>query len=290
MSPLTDAPFLATKAAVACAAAVGIVHWLHVPDALSAGFVAVACTSPTAYAGIRRGLEQVGGSAVGGLLATAALLALPSPALAPLACGLAVGLAVLACRWLRMPTGHVVAGLTVVYVVTLPHRSATEAVGVRLESLAVGIAAATAMNVAVSVLFSEGVIERRVRRARVFVGQSLERAASDRSRVDAHLEPAFAVLAELCTDLEGASREFYLRARTEHAKAQLAQAIRLRQILHLAKTVLVLRADEAARSRVAEIARGLCGGDAPPAGTTEALALELRAGEEPAPLSGAPRG
>jgi hypothetical protein len=188
LSPLTDAPFLATKAAVACAAAVGIVHWLHVPDALSAGFVAVACTSPTAYAGIRRGLEQVGGSAVGGLLATAALLALPSPALAPLACGLAVGLAVLACRWLRMPTGHVVAGLTVVYVVTLPHRSATEAVGV-----------------------------------------------------------------------------------------------------HLAKTVLVLRADEAARSRVAEIARGLCGGDAPPAGTTQALALELRIGEEPAPLSGALR-
>jgi uncharacterized membrane protein YccC len=288
---LTDAPFLAAKAALACAAAVGLTHWLHVPDALSAGFVAVACTSPTAYAGIRRGLEQVGGSVVGGLLAAVALLAFPSPALAPLACGLAVGLAVLACRWLRMPTGHIVAGLTVVYVVTLPHASATQAVEVRLESLAIGIAAATVMNVAVSAAFSEGVVERRVRRARVFVGESLARALEAPARADALLEPAFAVLAELCTDLDGASRELYLRSRTARARAHLAQAIRLRQMLHLAKTLLVLHAEGDARARVTDVARALRTGDAPPPGATTALAEELRVrgGSEPAPLGTAPR-
>lgn len=65
VSRLTDPVHLAAKAAVASALAVAIAHATRVRRAL-VGFAALVCVTPTAYAGLRRGLEQLGGATIAG--------------------------------------------------------------------------------------------------------------------------------------------------------------------------------------------------------------------------------
>src|SRR5689334_2632514 len=102
MDVLTDRWFLAIKAAVAASVAVLLTRQLGVADELSAGFVAVVCVTPTAYAGLRRGLAQVVGSILGGAIAMVLLLLLPARELAPVVVLVATLSAVLLCCALGM--------------------------------------------------------------------------------------------------------------------------------------------------------------------------------------------
>jgi hypothetical protein len=219
LSQLTDPRYLTAKAAVATALAAALAHAAGVSDLLSASFVALVCITPTAYAGLRRALEQLGGAVVGGG-ATALLLAvLPwqgDPARQCLAAGISVGISTWACARLRWEAGHITAGFTVLYLVLLPFRSFAE--GLRERGLAVllGALAAAAVNAAVSWAFAGRILARRVRLARASVAGALRRTAAmcrdggTPEDLAAVYAPAFAVAAELHGDLAALSREVVL--------------------------------------------------------------------------------
>ncbi|CAN5581071.1 hypothetical protein BH09MYX1_BH09MYX1_40120 [soil metagenome] len=256
---LTDPLFLALKAALAASVAVLLTRLFHVSDQLSAGFVAVACVSPTAYAGLKRGAQHAFGSALGGGIATALTLILPAP-LAPAIVLVSVFLAVLACMRLKMASAYGVAAFSAVYVVALPFVSATIAVETRLASVAIGIGVATITNLGVSAIFGERIIERRMRLARERIADALADRKGDAA--DARFETAFTLVAELRTDLEAAQRELLgssFGARRAAAR-HIAEAIRFRRLLHVTKTlVLVGRSTIAARAihdAVASLRRG----------------------------------
>ncbi len=239
---LTDPLFLALKAAFAASLAVLLTYVLGIADQLSAGFVAVACVSPTAYAGLRRGGQQVAGSVLGGGIATLLSFVLP-PSLAPLTVFLSVLLAVVACVRFGMTSAYGVAGFSAVYVVALPFASATVAIETRLLSLAIGISVATAFNLVVSWVLGSRIVERRIRIARAEVAEALRRRREPDA--DQRFEATFAVIAELQTDLEAARRELFGGRTRVLAEAHLAEATRLRRLLHVAKTLVLLdRADD----------------------------------------------
>jgi uncharacterized membrane protein YgaE (UPF0421/DUF939 family) len=268
LSQLTDPRYLTAKAAVATALAAALAHAAGVSDLLSASFVALVCITPTAYAGLRRALEQLGGAVVGGG-ATALLLAvLPwqgDPARQCLAAGISVGISTWACARLRWEAGHITAGFTVLYLVLLPFRSFAE--GLRERGLAVllGALAAAAVNAAVSWAFAGRILARRVRLARASVAGALRRTAAmcrdggTPEDLAAVYAPAFAVAAELHGDLAALSREVVLSPRSAvraEARARLSTAARLEEIAHLGKHLAMLRADS----------------DAAPPGLADALA------------------
>jgi uncharacterized membrane protein YgaE (UPF0421/DUF939 family) len=255
LSQLTDPRFLTVKAAVATALAAALAHAAGVADLLSAGFVALVCITPTAYAGLRRALEQMGGAALGGG-ATALLLAVMpwhhDPPRQCLAAGLSVGISTWACARLRWERGHVTAGFTALYLVLLPFPSFAQ--GLRERGLAVllGALAAAAVNAAVSWAFAGRILARRVRLARAAVAEALRRASAmcrdgvSPEDLAAGFAPAFAVAAELHGDLAAMAREVVLSPRgavRAEARARLATAERLEEIAHLAKHLAMLRAD-----------------------------------------------
>ncbi|MFO0624132.1 MAG: aromatic acid exporter family protein [Polyangiales bacterium] len=255
MSQLTDPRFLTAKAAAATALAAALAHAAGVSDLLSASFVALVCITPTAYAGLRRALEQLGGAALGGGATALLLAALPwqgAPARQCLAAGVSVGMSTWACARLRWEAGHITAGFTVLYLVLLPFPSFTE--GLRSRGLAVllGALAATAVNAGVSWVFAGRILARRERLARAAVAEALRRTAAmcrDGARHDdlaAVYAPAFAVAAELQADLAALAREVVLSPRSAvraEARARLATAARLEEIAHLGKHLAMLRAD-----------------------------------------------
>lgn len=213
------------------------------------------CITPTAYAGLRRALEQMGGALVGGG-ATALLLAiLPwqhDPARQCLAAGLSVGISTWACARLRWEGGHVTAGFTSLYLVLLPFPSF--ATGLRERALAVllGALAAAAVNAAVSWAFAGRILARRVRLARAAVAEALRstsamfREGVSPEDLAAVYAPAFAVAAELQRDLAAMAREVVLSPRSAvraEARARLSTAERLEEIAHLGKHLAMLRAD-----------------------------------------------
>ncbi len=248
MGALTDPVHLAAKAAVAASAAMLATQLLHVSDSLSAGFVAVICVSPMAYAGLRRGLEQLLGSLLGSAV-TWGLLRVPGLAsFQPLVVLLAVLVSVRLCFALRLAGGYTVASFSAMYVAAMPFSSATVAVETRLFALGLGIAAATTANLVVSHLFGVRILDRRMRLTRAHVAQLLARLPDlDTSTplneaVDAIFEPVFAVVAELHADLGSATHDIVGRGATgQLAEEHLAEAIRLRTLLHLAKTLVLLR-------------------------------------------------
>jgi uncharacterized membrane protein YgaE (UPF0421/DUF939 family) len=245
MGALTDPVYLATKAAAAASVAVLVTQVLRVPDALSAGFVAVACVSPTAYAGLRSGAEQVAGSLLGGVVTSLLLQVLGAPSLRPLVVLLAVLGSVLLCFGLRLGRSYAVASFTAVYVAALPFASAAIAVETRLISLAIGVVAATIANLLVSRVFGARILERRMRLTRALVARVLaalpDRDTPATAALDGAFEPAFAVLAELHADLTAARRELLRReAAGRLADEHLAESMRLRTLLHLAKTLVLL--------------------------------------------------
>jgi hypothetical protein len=269
MGALTDPVHLAIKSGIAASAAMVATQVLHVPDALSAGFVAVLCVSPTAYAGLRRGAEQLAGSLLGGALTWALMRLLPSPSLQPLVVLLAVFGSVRLCFALPLGDGYTVAGFSAMYVVAMPFASASFALGTRLLALALGIAAATATNLLVSRLFGPRILDRRMRltRARVAAvlaslpdrdspippppaaptsGPAVSPSPPQHAPLDDLFEPAFAVVAELHADLDSAAHEPRHGTTGRLAREHLAEAIGLRTLLHLAKTLVLLDCPTAA--------------------------------------------
>jgi uncharacterized membrane protein YccC len=240
---LIDPWFLALKAALAASIAVLLTHLFAVEDPLSAGFVAVACVSPTAYAGLRRGGEQVAGSLLGGGISTL-LRWLAPPSFGPAVVFGSVLVAVLACMRLGMRSAYAVAAFSAIYVVALPFASPTLAIETRLLALAIGIGVATIVNLVVSAAVGDRIVERRIRLARGKVADTL--AEHPRADADDRFEQAFAVIAELQTDLEGARRELFGGRARKLAETHLAEAIRLRRLLHVAKTLVLLERADAA--------------------------------------------
>lgn len=240
MGALTDPLLLATKAGAAASMAVLATQLFGLKDALSAGFVAVVCVSPTAYAGLRRGFEQVVGSVLGAGVTMALLFLLKAPQLVPLLVLSSVLFSVLLCMRLRLEQGYVVASFTSLYFASGLYASTSVALENRFGALALGIAAATFTNLVVSFLYAERILERRMRITRAIVAKALASAPEART-VDAAFEPAFAAVAELRTDLDGAARELFGRAPVGAlAAAHRDEAIRLRTLLHLAKTLVLL--------------------------------------------------
>jgi uncharacterized membrane protein YgaE (UPF0421/DUF939 family) len=240
MAALTDPLLLATKAGAAASMAVLATQLFGLKDALSAGFVAVVCVSPTAYAGLRRGFEQVVGSVLGAGVTMALLFLLKAPQLVPLLVLSSVLFSVLLCMRLRLEQGYVVASFTSLYFASGLYASTSVALENRFGALALGIAAATFTNMVVSFLYAERILERRMRLTRAIVAKALASAPEART-VDAAFEPAFAVVSELRTDLDGAARELFGRAPVGAlAAAHRDEAIRLRTLLHLAKTLVLL--------------------------------------------------
>ena len=241
---LTDPLLLATKAGAAASMAVLATQLFGLKDALSAGFVAVVCVSPTAYAGLRRGFEQIVGSVLGAGVTMALLFLLKAPQLVPLLVLASVLLSVLLCMRLRLEQGYVVASFTALYFASGLYTTTSLALENRFGALALGIAAATFTNMLVSFLYAERILERRMRISRAIVAKALAHAqAQDETAntVDAAFEPAFAVVSELRTDLDGAGRELFARApMAKLAAAHRDEAIRLRTLLHLAKTLVLL--------------------------------------------------
>lgn len=247
MPSLADPVHLAVKAGVASALAVVACRGLGLDDPLSAGFVALACVSPSAYAGVRSGLVQLAGSMLGSAVAGLPLLVWPSLHGAAPALVASLGAAVLGCIGLGLEAGILVAGFTVLYVHLLPY-AALVSIGERSGAVALGVAAATGVNVVVSAVNGRRIVARRLARAREAVRGALEAAAGavlGGRPLPARDEfaGAFQTVAALRDDLGGAAREGFFpgaaRAR-ESAARGLAVAEALEDAAHLAKEVAAL--------------------------------------------------
>jgi hypothetical protein len=264
VNQLIDPVYLAFKAALACAAAVLLAGWLGSSDLLSAGFVALVCTSPSAHAGLRRGLQQAAGSLLGAFAAGVPQLLHPGLRGSPGALAGSMAAALLACFRLRLGSAHVVTGFTVLYFHVLPFPSFGVALRTRMLSVAAGIVAATLVNSVVASLRGERIVERRLQLARKEVAAGLQSLAA-RMREGGGPWPdfdgAFSAVAELRQDLLATSAERLFpgaaRARSS-AQAGLRQSLALEDSAHLGRELALLlsRSGLPAREVVPWLERG----------------------------------
>ncbi len=216
--------FLALKAGLATLVALLLGAALGNPDMVSATFVSVLCVSPTVLLGLRRGVGQLAGSTLGGLLGAGAVAAQ-----APLMIGvpLAVGGAVWGAFLLRLPSGYAVAAFTALFVQILPANT----IGVRLEAVLIGGAAGFAVNVLVSGLLYHQIYDRRLRVLRQTVAKLLHKAAVEGPFA---VQPGFAQIAALEGDLRVAREELrWRRVDAEPLEALAREVAHHRQLLHL---------------------------------------------------------
>ncbi len=232
--------FLAGKAAAACALALSLDALTGNPDHVTSTFVAVLSVSPVVLMGLRRSLDQVVGSVVGGLWGGGAMLLGLGPGIG---IPLAVGAAVLTAFGLGFERGYTVAAFSALFVQAVPWGGPLATLEVRF--LAVGTAAASAFMV--NLLFSaaayRNIFRRRMRFAEATVSTLLSRAAEEGPAV---VRSGFPVLAALEAELALATEELrFRRARkTEAWIAGLTQrAANLRRLLHLVLD-LVYRLEE----------------------------------------------
>ena len=143
MNPALAHPsFIALKACLAALLALALVNSLHVPDTLSATFVACACLTPTVYSGFRRGLEQIGASAVGGVLTWLLELWFPPT----VALGLGLLLSIWLCFRIGLGEGFLIASFTVLYVTLLSGSTPGLTLVSRMESVGLGALSAFAVT------------------------------------------------------------------------------------------------------------------------------------------------
>ncbi len=250
---LADPISLAVKAGVASAIAVVATRRLGVDDPLTAGFVGLACVSPSVYGGVKNGLEQLAGSALACAVAGAPIVALPTLRGSPFVLGPSIAAAVIACFALRLRSAYLVAGFSVVYLHVLPFDSTSIGIARRIEAVIVGVLAATVVNLLVSALGAHGVAARRVRVARRIVARDLAAGAAwlgaPAGEAAPSFEAAFAVVRELRADLGAGARERHFpgasRARAS-AERGLEEAESLERAAHLAKEI-TLRVGERPR-------------------------------------------
>ena len=232
--------FLAVKAALACLFALALDVLTGNPDHVTSTFVAIISVSPVVLMGLRRSLDQVVGSAIGGLWgAGAMLLGLEILAGIPLA----VGAAVLSAFGLGFGRGYTVAAFSAMFVQAVPRGDAMDTLEVRV--LAVGTAAISAfmVNVLVSAAAYRGILKRRMRFAESTVSALLVRAGEEGPAV---VRAGFPVIAELEEILSLAHDELRLRRDHKTVKWVAALAERagtLRRLLHLVLD-LVYRLEE----------------------------------------------
>jgi hypothetical protein len=239
---LADPLPLAAKAGLAAAIAVAATRAAGLDDPLSAGFVALACVSPSAYAGLRGGLAQLAGSVLGVAIAGLPVVAIPTLHGTVAALGASMALAVLACLRMRAPAATLVAGFSVLYVHLMPFPNAWVSAGERLGAVLVGVLAATLVNVAVSALDGDRIAARRTERVRREVARAMGECAAcirrDAPPPDTALAEGFVALAALRADLADAAHErlFPGAARASRGATHgLAQAAALEEAAHLAK-------------------------------------------------------
>lgn len=230
-NPLSHPFYISAKAALAALSALAVVNAAGIEDKLSATFVAVVCTSPTVFTGVRRGLGQLIGSFLGGTI-TLLLMRFAPPSVTLLA---ALFVTIWASFLIRIGSDYVVAAFTVLYVLLIPGEAA-HTLEHRMASVLVGVLSALVVNLAVSFLRRRAVFGRRLRIARELVADELERAATvmvrtpDPGRWDETnlFEPVFRTLRTLADELGDASRELLSSRRW---KTQVRGAARATQQL-----------------------------------------------------------
>jgi hypothetical protein len=226
--------YLAVKAALATALALGLDRLVGNPDHVSSTFVAVLCVSPTVIMGLRRATSQMVGSLIGGITGTVALVAgLPPEAGVPLAVGAAVGLAFAA----RLPLGYPVAAFTALFVQLVPLVAPAERLEVRLGAIAIAGFSGFAVNVLLSSHAYARIYARRLGILEAVVLDSLGRAA--RHGPDA-VQHVFQALGEQKRELDLAVEEVrWRRDSTRHEKLSRhrQQVMRLRHLLHVASEI-----------------------------------------------------
>ena len=244
---LSDPFSLAAKAGIASTLAVLATRWLGVDDALSAGFVALACVSPSAFAGLKNGLQQLLGSALACGIAGAPIVLWPALRGSPWLLLPSVGIVIIACFGLKLRSAYLVAGFSVLYLHLLPLGSAVSGIALRIEAVVIGALVAAVVNTIVSSLASGPVAARRIRIAKETVARDLETGAawlSNRTKASAPtFDAAFSVVRELRADLDAGARERLFpgapRAR-ESAERGLRMAESLERSAHLAKEITLL--------------------------------------------------
>lgn len=225
MPPLAHRVIFPLKVALAVTLALSAARALSISDTISATFAALVCTSSVLTTGLRRGLEQLAGSLVGGL-ATVLALGLGG---APWVLGLSIVLTFAALELVRLRGAHVVAGFTVIYVYSLPSLGGPRhALEVRLVALTLGVASALVVSLVVSAGFYERIFARRLAIVEDAVAsgfEALARALEGRDPVAARA--AFAqvegLVSLLGAELADASREAVVRRGLAERLARIAR-------------------------------------------------------------------
>lgn len=236
--PLANPFFLSLKAGLAVALALAIVQTLGVQDLISACFVALVCTSPTVFTGLRRGIEQLTASVLGGVITTLLLLLLPRH---PLLLGLAMALTVRAAFVVGYWRTYLVAGFTVIYIYILPFDSPATAFSQRMLSVGIGILSATAVNFGISTFGARSLFTRRLRLVREALAGACERIAATAGNpertADAPrlLDPVLGLLSQLEPELGDFVREGQLGGRSDPRRVFQLQARALARAAHYVK-------------------------------------------------------
>ncbi len=276
MNSLVDYRFLAGKAAASAVLGWAGVTLLGNPDAVSAAFVAVICTSPIMLSGLKRARDQVLGSLIGGAVAALfAWIGLPFP----LELALGVGLAVYLTMRLGFGAGFQVAAFTAIYLLLIPRGTPAHTLLIRLSSVAVGGTAAVAVNGLVSLAMYVRIFQRKERLATGLVAAQLRAIVATPEPPADGIEDLFVTLGALQSELADAVKELAWRKnpRLSYQVGRMANtARRLMNVAHQTRNSLLQVRDEC-RSWAAEERDALDG-----------LAHELQSGDSyagPIPLS-----
>ncbi len=224
-----DVPFLAGKAALACAVTLMLDRLLGNPDHVSSTFVAVLCISPLVIGGLRQAWAQLVASALGGLWGTLATLAGLSPTLGV---PLAVGLAIVTAFAAGAASGYPVAAFTALYLILVPHGTPLETFAIRFLAVASGAVGGFLVNLLVSAFFYRGIFRHRVLALEARILSML--APAVRHGADP-AEPGFAAVATMLDAMNSAL--FELRWRRSSATSLAVEELkgrveRLRELLH----------------------------------------------------------
>lgn len=236
--PLANPLFLSLKAGLAVALALACVNAIGLQDQISACFVALVCTSPTVFTGLRRGLEQLTASVLGGLVTIALLLTLPRH---PLVLGLAMAITVRAAFVVGYWRTYLVAGFTVIYMYILPFGSPTVAFEQRIFSVGVGIASATVVNFGISAFSYRSLFIRRLALVREALATACERIAATAGDPERTIEAprlldtTQGMLASLEPELGDFVREGQLRGKPDPRRVFQLQARALSRSAHYVK-------------------------------------------------------
>ena len=230
---MLDNPWiLPAKTGLSAGLAWALCAGLDIPDPVSAAFVAVVCTSPTVWSGLKRAFDQGVGSIAGAVMAIAvAYIPLPHW----LALTLGVGGAVALVRAIGFGAGYPVAAFTAIYMYLVPFGGPFQTAWVRIAAIIAGATAAIAINTMLSAAFYRGLFARRLKLAARHLAERLD----DLDQGDPEsLLAVFPVLASITGELADADRELLLRRSTRSVAeiaSQRRQVRALTRVAHFAR-------------------------------------------------------